>query len=301
MRVSLTISGAAVCVALAAGVAHAQDPKFDYSKKDEKAAAAVEYKASAQAGLIITTGNSETTAISAAAKASRKAGFNKVQFEAGGAFARSSVLAASDANSDGVIDAGEIDTITSTTSKSWAVKGRYDRFLTEANSLYAAALAAGDQPAGKNLVMGGQVGYSRRLFKNAKHELLGEVGYDFSYEDLVVGDPVSIHSVRLFSGYTGVLSSDTALEGSLEALFNVNTLDTASGEIGPVEDTRLVAKIAITTKVFENINFRFGFTASYDHAPAARKAFPVPYAPGFVPLADELDTKTEATLIVNFL
>jgi hypothetical protein len=286
---------------MAASTANAQDPKFDYGKKAEEKSDGVEYKATAQAGLIITTGNSQTTTISAGAKASRKAGFNMFQVEAGGAYARSSALAANDIDGNGVVDPGEIDTLTATTTESWNVKGRYDRFLTEANSVFVTALASGDEPAGKELVLGGQLGYSRSLFKNEKHSLVGEVGYDFSHEDLVVGDAVSIHSARAFTGYTGALSADTSVDTSLELLLNVNSLDTAAGEVGAGEDARVKGTLAITTKLFEDISFRFGFTALYDHAPAPRPPLAIPYATGFVPLADELDTKTEATLIVNFL
>jgi len=49
------------------------------------------------------------------------------------------------------------------------------------------------------------------------------------------------------------------------------------------------------------VSFRFGFSLRWDNAPSALLPLKVPFAPGFVPLADELDTKTEATLIVNFL
>lgn len=301
MKPSMIALVTGVGLALAAGAGHAQDPKFEYAKKDDKAAGDVQYKASAQAGLIVTTGNSQTTTLSAGAKASRKKGFNLFQLEAGVAYARSSVLSANDANANGVADPGEILTTTTTTTDSWNTKARYDRFLTDKNSLFITALASADEPAGKELVLGAQAGYSRTVFKTDKHTIVGEIGYDYSYEDLVVGDPLSIHSARGFAGHTGALSDDTSVDSSLELLLNVNSLDTAVGEVGPGEDARVKGTIAITTKLFDDISFRFGFTALYDHAPAPRRPLGIPYADGFVPLADELDTKTEATLIVNFL
>jgi len=291
-----------------AGDAIAQgDPDFKFGEKPKEEVKDVEWKASAQAGLILTTGNSQTTTLSAAAKGSRKAGFNKLELEAGGAFARSTIRIAADENANGTIDDNEINNVTQTTNESWFGNIRYDRFLTEHNSLYAKVSIAGDKPAGKELVLGGQLGYSRQLFKNDVHELRGEGGYDFSREDLVSGDPVSIHSLRVFAGYTGKLSADTALAAEIEGLFNLNPVSNGvladlrgEADAGFFEDTRLNGTTSLTTKMFEDISFRFAFGFKWDNKPA-----PLPDIGG-IPFtnaqeADALDTKVEASLIVNFL
>lgn len=294
-----------VATAFASTSAWAGDPAFHYATdKDLEEVAkveAVEWKASAQAGLLITAGNARLTALSAGVNASRKSGMNKLALEAGLAYARSSIFLAVDGNGNGTIEESEVDRPASTTNKGYAAKGRYDRFLTTNNSLYVAALAASDQPAGKDFVGGGQLGYSRQLFKSEVHTLVAEAGYDFSYEDPVVGDGAGIHSGRLFAGYSGKLSDDTGLDGSLETLLNVNAYDGAGGEIDALEDTRLTTRVSLTTKMFDDVSFRFGFESKYDHAPSARPPFSLPYAVGFVPLADELDSKVEASLIVNLL
>ena len=298
------LAGIIVALALAlaaAAAAHAQEPAWQKPKKDEKASDAVEWKASTQAGLIITTGNSETTTLSAAARASRKAGYNKLQVEVGGAYARSSLFIASDVNGDGVIQESEIERPTQTTTEAWEAVARYDRFLTEHNSLYVLGKIASDEPAGKELIGGGQVGYSRQLYKDAVHELVAEVGYDFTYEDFEANDGVAIHSARVFAGYTGKLSEDTGVNASTEVLVNVNSLDQPGGEVDPLEDTRVASKLEIATKLHDKISFSFGFTAKYDNAPAPLPTFGLPFADGFVPLADELDTITKASLIINFL
>lgn len=289
------------CMAAFVSPALGGDPKFEFGKQEEvKDVQSAEWKASAQAGLISTSGNSKTFAVSGGAKASRKSKDNKFLVEAGGTYARARAYKVVD-NGDGVIGPGEVVLDEpAVTSKSWALKGRYDRFLTEHNSLYATALMSADEPAGKELVAGGQAGYSRLLYKSEKHEVVAEVGYDFSFEDLVVGEGVAIHSARLFMGYVGKLGDDTGVEGAVEVLSNLNPLDTATGEVGPIEDTRVNGTLAITTTLYENIGFRFGFSAKYDRAPAPRP-FALPYQDGYVLLADTLDTKTEATLIINFL
>ncbi len=298
--IALAWAGALTLV-LFAGSARADDPKWEEAKKDDKSTKEVEWKAAAQAGLIITTGNSETTTISGGINASRKAGFNKFQIATSGAFARSSLYIASDVNGDGAISAGEIQRPTQTTTRAWDINARYDRFLTEHNSLYVLAKLASDKPAGKELVAGAQAGYSRQLYHSDIHDVTGEVGYDYSFEDLTAGDGVSIHSGRAFIGWAAKLSDDTGINTSGEILVNVNKLNTPTGPVNRFEDTRFTGKVELTTKLHENISFNFGFTAKYDNAPAPRPPFAVPYAPGFLPLADKLDTITKASLIINFL
>jgi hypothetical protein len=287
------------------GLADAQDPKFEFAKpeppKPEAAPDGVEWKASAQAGLILTTGNSRTLTLSGSAQASRNDGDNKLTLDVAGAFARSSTLVGVDADGNGTLEADELDRASTTTAKGWSLKLRYDRFFGERNSVYAAATLAADEPAGKELVGGGQLGYSRVLVKQAGHELIGELGYDFSYENPVVGDGLAIHSARAFAGYTGKLADTTSLGASLEGLFNLNRQDGPTGEVGVFGDTRLIGKLSLTTQLVKAISLRFGFTAKYDQAPAPRAPLAIPYAAGFVPVADKVDTTTDLTLIVNFL
>lgn len=294
-------------VATGEALAQKADPKFEYGKAPGDAVDGTEWKALAQAGLVLTTGNSQTTTMSGSAKASRKQGMNKLELEAGGAFARSTIRVAADANGNGSIDDDEFQNLTQTTNESWYGRARYDRFLTEHNSLYVKLSVEGDEPAGKELVLGGQLGYSRLLYKTASHELKGEGGYDYSREDLVAGDPVSIHSARVYAGYAGKLSTDTAFGAEIEALFNLNPVSNGvladlrgEEDSGALEDTRVNGATSLTTKLFEDISFRFAFGFKWDNRPA-----PLPDIGG-LPFtnpkeADELDTKLEASLIVNFL
>jgi putative salt-induced outer membrane protein YdiY len=290
-------------ILVAAGTAAAQpNPKFEYGKKEDLKA--VEWKLTAQTGIVLTTGNSRATTISAGLFASRRDADNKLQIELGGAYVRTGIFVANDLNMNGTIDSdGEIDRQSITTTKALSAKARYDRFFTENNSAYGALKLESNQPAGKDLVAGFQLGYSRQLLKSDVHELLAEVGYDFSYENLVAaGDGVVIHSARFFVGYLGKLSADTALNGSLEALFNLNSETTPSGEISAFNDTRLLGKVGLSTKLSKYLSFRFAFTAAFDQAPPPRPPFPgIAYGPGFQPLADTLDTQTEVALIVSFL
>lgn len=285
---------------LLAGPALAQDPTFQFGKAEEvKDVKGVEWDASAEFGLVFTTGNSETTTITGGAQAARKEGDNKFSAELDGAFARAGVRQLADNNGNGQIDdESEITTVSTTSSRNLTGKLRYDRFLTEHNSLFVAAVASTDEPAGKELAFGGQLGYSRQLYKSEKHELAGEAGLDFSREQLVSGDPLSIISARLFLGYKGTLSETTNADASAETLMNLNELDTPTGTASLGQDTRVNGKLGITSKLTSSLSINTGLELKYDNKPAPLKIANL--AAGFVPESSKLDTIMKASLIYSF-
>ena len=293
------------------GAASAQviaDPKYQFAKPEE--VADVEWTTQAKAGFILTTGNAQTSSFSFGLNAARKQAGNKFSFDAGIAYARSSVLTPRDANANMIIEPNEIARVDQTTANAWFTKLRYDRFFTNHNAAYVAALLAADRPAGKDFYGGGQVGYSRLLYKSARHEAVAELGYDLSHESYItpVDSAVTIHSMRAFLGETFKLSDVTSLYANFESLFNLNRESVLDADdptqmtVAPFKDTRLVSKVGLTTSIWKNLLFTFGVTLKYDHNPAVRPAFTgFTYAPGFTPFADKLDTLSEAALVVNFI
>jgi hypothetical protein len=290
--------GAASLVLAGSATAFA-DPKFEYGKADEVAKVkGTEWNATAEAGIVFTTGNSETTTATGGLKAVRKTGKNKLALDASVTYAKSGLRVLGDLNGNGMIDnETEITTVTSTTAETLAGKLRYDRFLTDFNSLYVAALASRDVPAGKERVIGGQLGYSRRLHKSEHTEAVAEVGYDFSYEDLVTGDPIAIHSARGFVGLKSEMTTGTTFETSGEVLINLNHEDLATRPDGAGfgEDTRLNFKASISAKIGKNLAFQTAIEAKYDHAPGPLAIKNL--AMGFVPEATALDAMMKASLI----
>jgi hypothetical protein len=296
----LGLATALICAAATA--AFAQNPKFEFGKADEVAKVkGTEYTASAEAGVVFTTGNSETTTFTAGAKASRKTGKNKVSAEGSITYARSAVRVGLDRNMNGTIDgADEIVTQSSTTAEQLAIKVRYDRFLTEFNSLFVAALASRDLPAGKESVYGGQLGYSRRLYKSKTAEAVGEFGYDYAHEDLVAGDAIDIHSARAFVGYKAEMTEGATFETSGEVLTNLNHEDlptrTEGADFG--EDTRVNFKASVSAKIGKSTSVQTSIEAKYDNRPAP---FSIPgLATTFVPEASKLDTIMKASFIYTF-
>lgn len=292
-----------------ASAAHAQTtPKFDYQAPVPPPKKAREWKMTAQAGLILNNGNAENIAFSANANASVFDGKNKGTLDLGGAYAQSTILVGNDRDGDMLISSdSEIKKQRNTTAAMWNVKLRYDRFFTTNNTLYMAVALLGNEPAGKKLVASGQLGYQRQLLKNDMHLVRLEAGYDFSFErsTLYNADPkvpdLFIHSLRLYLGYDFTFNKDSSLKIFGEVLCNLNPEDGPRGRVKPFEDTRVNAGAALVTKLWDRLSFRFGFTARFDNAPQARPSLALPYAPGYVPLAEKLDTVVDAGLVVTIL
>ncbi|MGE0403048.1 MAG: DUF481 domain-containing protein [Kofleriaceae bacterium] len=296
----LGLATALVCAV--ASSAFAQNPKFEFGKAEEVAKVkGTEYEASAEAGIVFTTGNSETTTFTAGAKASRKTGKNKLSAEGSITYARSGIRVLEDLNGNGEVDnIDEIRTESTTTAQALAIKVRYDRFLTEFNSLFVAALASRDLPAGKENVLGAQLGYSRQLYKSKTAEAVGEFGYDYAHEDLVAGDAVQIHSARAFVGFKADLTEGATFETSVEALTNLNheTLPTRTFGADFGEDTRVNFKAAVSAKIGKSTSVQTSIEAKYDNRPAPLSIKGL--AMGFVPEASKLDTIMKASFIYTF-
>lgn len=267
------------------------------------------WKAQAKAGLVATTGNAQTTTLTMGATASRADDGNKFAVEGQLAYGRSGILVVVD-DGDGVTEPGEISRETRTTANAWTTKARYDRTFGPKHGFFVAALLGADAPGGKDLASGGQAGYTQRLRKGGRDELVLEAGYDFSYENYSApgAESVSIHSARVLVGETLKIADGVGLAASVEALANLNAEKGPNArdpgeEVKLFRDIRVNGKAALTAKLLGNLSFSLGFTLRYDANPAPLPAIPEapPFAPGFVPFADEIDTVTDAALIVTFL
>src|SRR5438128_1031613 len=93
-----------VAIMVAAPVASAQ-AKFEFGKAEEvEKVKDVEWTAQAEAGIVFTTGNAETTTATAGLKASRKTGQNKLSLEGSLTYAKSGIRVLRDNNANGMID-----------------------------------------------------------------------------------------------------------------------------------------------------------------------------------------------------
>ncbi len=263
------------------------------------------YKASGQLGAILTTGNADTRTIIGKIEGSRTTKKLMLSGEAGITNARSTIITANDANGNGTIDGeNEIDRVGQTTAEEWYGKARGDYFLSERLSVWGAARIGANPIAGKELYYGGQIGVAYLVHKSEKYSLRAELGYDYTHEDFVApgADSIDSHSARGWLGGDAKLSDDTGMKAYAEALVNLNEYDLAGTTLALGDDLRVNAGIELNTKIRGNISFSFGFDVKYDKAPAPRPAFDgLPYAAGFLPVAETVDTVTKATLIITFL
>lgn len=298
------VFGVVVSLALFTSAAFAQEPKFDKPKAEEaKEKDKIVWKAAVNAGLILNTGNANNVAFTAGGVASMLAGRNKLQLDVGGTYARATALSAVDTDMNGAIASSEIIRTQTTSTALWSVKLRYDRFLSLKDALYLSGLANGNRPAGINVAGGAQAGYSRTLYKNDMHLALAELGYDFSYQDNITGVDLSLHSLRLYAGYTLTFNANVGLALGVEVLGNLNTLDgyVPGTKVKAFGHTRINGSAALNAKLWKNIAFQVSFLAKYNTNPSLRPAFSVPYEPGFLPRAEKLDTVTSLSLVVTLL
>jgi hypothetical protein len=180
-------------------------------------------------------------------------------------------------------------------------KLRYDRYLSDYDSLYVAAIGTRDVPAGKRYDLGGQVGYSRRLQKTDSQETVAELGYDYAREQPVIGVGTDIHSIRGVIGTKVKMTVGTDLDASAEVLTNVNTETLNTGQSGsPFEDTRFNGHIAISSKIGKRLSAQTSLDVHYDHRPAPLVVKNVMFAPGVVLVAAPEDTIMKFELIYTF-
>jgi hypothetical protein len=293
----------AVSVLLFAFSAHADDEKdkaFKFAKR--RAVKQAVWKANLGLSLVMTSGNSNTTILTGSGSGTWRDQANRIGLDAYGSTARTQQLIATDLNGDNKFEPNEVSHVSKETTRNWGGKLRYDRFFGETNSGYVAGAVSADPIAGKRLVLQAQGGLSHTLVNNDDHELVVEIGYDFSSEAYV--DPTieanSIHSLRLYGGYKLKLAEEIFVGLGVEALENLNQEQTPTGVAKAFEDTRINSKLMFEARIMKHLTARFSFTARYDNVPAPRPDFDPPLPLTFILPAEKLDTLTELTLLVKF-
>lgn len=260
----------------------------EYKFVEIKEVKKVEWKASASAGFTLAAGNSNVLTLSGGANASRNDGKNLLALDLSGVYALVSLPALNDRDTagllcpamsmmngcNGVVDRGEeVGSESKTTAGFLLFKLRYDRLFTPNNAGFLAAFAGLDIPASKKAITGGQLGYSRRLFKTKLHELKAELGADLTYNNYIVEDVAAqsnlfLASARLYLGYALTLGENTQFTAKAESLINLNSATIVERAVDPADATRVNANFALTTKVWQRLSFRFALGMRYDNCPA---------------------------------
>jgi putative salt-induced outer membrane protein YdiY len=232
--------------------------------------------ASADLGAAWTSGNTETLTVNAAGHGSHMWERNKLGLEIVVNFGQT----VADANADGFLDETERDAGYTKNAEHYQADLRYDRFLSDKNSLYALAGALMDEFAGYDSRVHGQLGYSRYFVKNDTTEFVGEIGADVANEDYVDGvDPnrATIVAAREMLGIKHKFNDSVSLEEKIEAYENVQDFD----------DLRVLNGIALTSQVSGKVSIKLSHTLTFDNVPVE----------GF----EKLDQTAMATVVVTLL
>jgi putative salt-induced outer membrane protein YdiY len=285
-----------LCAALPALAA---DPTYEY--KDPTAVpppppvVKTSWKANMTFGLVYVDGNAQSLGMSGTGLLSARRGNNEWTLTGGGAYVLS-----------GVSKYGMGGPVTDTTNSAanWFVKGRYDRYFLEKNTVYASLQGTGDRPAGFIYRVEPQVGYAR-LFVKTPHQLLrAEIGYDYTFEHRVLqpmGAPrdVDYHSGRLFAYYENKFTPYASFSEGLELLEAFNH----------TEAFRLNSITTLSSSIYKNVALKVNFTLHFNNDPALRST-PTNIDPLtgmiFVLPADQahfdkVDTQLDVVVAVTFL
>lgn len=150
-------------------------------------------------------------------------------------------------------------------------RARYDFFLTDNDALFAAIAPRIDRYAGLDLRLQNQVGYLRNLYTPVdNHRLWMEVGYDFTYDNITMGNPpygvmpvapgteptAKVHSGRAFLGYTNLLTPLATLNLGVEFLYDFgdkeNVRVNTTAELTSSLSTRF--KLSVLSRIlFDNV------------------------------------------------
>ena len=179
----------------AAVPARAADPVYEY--KDPTAVPPpppvhlTSWKANMTFGLVYVAGNAESLGLSGTGLVSARRGNNEWTLTGGGAYVLSGVSA---------LGPGGPITDEQPSAANWFVKGRYDRYFFEKNTVYLSFQGSGDRPAGFIYRVEPQVGYARLFFKSAHQLVRGELGYDYTFEHRVLQPAGAERDVQYHSG-----------------------------------------------------------------------------------------------------
>ncbi len=287
----------AALLAATALPARADEPKYEY--KDVAAApqqpvtGKTSWKANMTFGLVWVAGNAQSLGLSGTGLLSAHRGNDEWTLSGGGAYV---VSGTSKYGMGGPI------TDSTTSAENWLVKGRYDRYFLEKNTVFVSLQGSGDRPAGFIYRIEPQVGYARLFFKSPHQLFRGEIGYDYTFEHRVIqpmGAPrdFDYHSGRLFLYYENKFTAYASFTEGVELLEAFNH----------PESFRLNSITSLSSTIYKNIALKVNFTLHFNNDPALRPVNidPTTMMPFVLPpdqvRFDKVDTQLDVVLAVTFL
>lgn len=227
------------------------------------------------AGGLLTSGNSRSTAVTGAGTLRLRRADNQY----GANFAANYARAASGAGEPMETSVSNIQG-----------RVRYDRYLSDAWSLFAAETARRDRFQGLVLRLNFDPGVAYYFFDYEKHRLQGELGYDLQYdvrrddtiaasaaEGINVDKTEVDHSGRAFAGYENKLYPAVSFWTGLEYIQSITES----------ERWRLNWDVSLTSSIAESFSLAATFSLRYDNSP--------------LPGIEKTDTTTALSLVYTLL
>lgn len=233
--------------------------------------------ANASVGASLNTGNTDSMQLNVGAGFQMVRGHHGVSLNMDFAYGRANLP-------NDMVDR-QVDTV-----RSMRTRGRYDLFMTPMDALFLGGSYRWDPFAGLDAREDGQIGYLRNIFKEDKHRLWGELGYDLTYDNYdpdPLPDPNNpghylkghayTHSARLFLGYDNQINAAVQLLTGVEGLVNVQH----------PKDFRLNWDVALRSAIIGRLQVELKFSMQLDTQP--------------VPGHRDLDMQTRANLIYTLI
>jgi putative salt-induced outer membrane protein YdiY len=269
-----------LAAALLAAPAFAEDSTFAGTQAPAEEKKEPITKLSAEFGTSFATGNAIFYTVAGSINASHEWQRNKLGvvggINVGGAKA--------DADGDGLLSAAERDATYQDNVKRYFTDARYDRFLSDVDSLYVLAGAFHDPFAGYDLRSHEQFGYSRRLVKNDTTEVAAELGFDYAQENYTQeaidggSEPYQdVFAARVLLGVSHKFNDNVSFTDTFEVYENVVDLN----------DLRMLNTAALSASLSTKLSLKLSHSLIFDNVPVE----------GFV----ALDQTTMATLVANVL
>jgi putative salt-induced outer membrane protein YdiY len=203
---------------------------------------------------VAASGNSAAQTLSITGEANRKGDKNELGLKAGTVYGKSE---------------GE------TTSEYWYANARYNHDISRKAYLFGLLGLEGNELADYHLRVSAHPGIGYRFLEN-KHELRGEIGPGYIFEDRIGDDNLSFISGRAYASYKFQLTKKAAFSQDAEYLHDFDDAD----------DFRFNANTSLVVKISEWISLKTGVSVQYVNEPPED--------------AEDTDVFTSTSLIFTF-
>jgi len=234
----------------------AWDDVFEETVKEADAVEGPVSSLSAEFGGTSVGGNTETALVYTKVDASYRWSWNEISNKGWAELGRSIV----DSDADGMLEEHERANGYQRTAQEMGLDVRYDRFLTDIDSLYGMMGWFHDPFLGYRWRAHTQAGYSRAIWVTEAYELLAESGMDVAREAYVEGvePPIdTIFSARGFLSWSAAFGDVLELSESIETYVNVED----------AEDVRLINEAGLSLRANDMLSLKTSYRIQHDTVP----------------------------------